>query len=112
MFMLDGAGEGAGDTRSTAGPGPGRESAGALPHVDGRRYRVGCAGQFFLNQDSGAPLHLTTDDLDEAFASCDSGPIGVEVYDSVTDHWLGPCSQEEIDEAKARLISRAAATTA
>lgn len=38
------------------------------------RYAVGCAGQHAMHDDSGgaSPLHLTTDDVDEAFAACET----------------------------------------
>jgi hypothetical protein len=46
------------------------------------------------------------DDEDEAIAACEAGPVGCEVYDTVTGKWIGPASQEEIEEAKARLAER------
>jgi len=69
------------------------------------RYRVGCAGQFFMNDDSGgaSPIHNATDDVDEAIASCETGPVGCEVYDTVEDRWIGPTCMEEIEAAKTRL---------
>lgn len=72
------------------------------------RFMVGCAGQFALHQDGSGSLHLVTDDQDEAIASCATGPVGCEVYDTVTRRWIGPMCQEEIDEAKARIEARAA----
>ncbi len=61
------------------------------------RYQIGCAGMFAIGQVYGA------DTEDEAFAFCDTGPMGCEVYDTLTRKWLGPTCQEEIDAAKARL---------
>ena len=67
-----------------------------------RRYQVGCAGQFVLGTTS------STNDLDEAIASCDEPP-GCEVFDRVERRWIGPMDPSEIDEAKARLAERRAA---
>lgn len=47
------------------------------------------------------------DDRDEAIVACESGPVGCEVHDTVTDKWIGPTCWEEIDEAKARIAARA-----
>lgn len=66
------------------------------------RYRIGCAGMFVLDTDWGC------NDEDEAIVACESGPLGCEVYDSVTGEWIGPSCQQEIDEAKARLAARRA----
>ena len=69
------------------------------------RYLVGCAGQFMLHGDGSGYLHLVTNDVNEAIASCETGPIGCEVYDSLERKWIGPTCQEEIDEAKAALAA-------
>lgn len=71
-----------------------------------KRYLVGCAGQFVLYGDGSGYLHNTTDDEDEAIASCDTGPLGCEVYDTVEKKWIGPMCQEEIDEAKANVEAK------
>jgi hypothetical protein len=69
------------------------------------RYRVGCAGMFMLAEEGA--MHLPGyDDADEAIVACETGPLGCEVYDSVTKEWIGPSSMEEIDLAKARLAER------
>lgn len=72
------------------------------------RYAVGCAGQHAMHDDSGgaSPLHLTTDDVDEAFAACETGPVGCEVYDRKERAWIGPLCREEIDDAKAMITAR------
>lgn len=77
--------------------------------MSGYRYLVGCAGQFMLYEDSGglAPLHAMVDDVDEAFAACETGPVGCEVYDIHARRWIGPGSIEEIEAAKTRLAARA-----
>lgn len=64
------------------------------------RYRVGCAGMFVLGMDYGV------DDEDEAIVACGAGPAGCEVHDTLTNKWIGPTCQEEIDEAKARIAAR------
>jgi hypothetical protein len=73
------------------------------------RYKVGCAGQFVLYGDGTGHLHGEFDDVDEAIAACDTGPIGCEVYDADEGRWIGPGSRAEIDEAKAALAARAIA---
>jgi hypothetical protein len=64
------------------------------------RYRVGCAGMFALGMAYGM------DDEDAAIVACESGPVGCEVHDTLTNRWIGPSCQEEIDAAKARLAAR------
>jgi hypothetical protein len=79
-----------------------------LPRSNGARYQVGCAGMFML---AGESIHLPTyADEDEAIVACESGPAGCEVYDTVTKEWIGPTSQEEINEAKARIAKRGEST--
>lgn len=63
-------------------------------------YRVGCAGQFELGMDYGV------DDEDEAIAACLHGPIGCEVFDTVTGKWIGPTCMEDILDAQAHLAAR------
>lgn len=70
------------------------------------RYRVGCAGMFVLGTDYGC------DDRDGALVACETGPVGCEVHDTLTGEWIGPTCQEEIDEAKARLDTRASGSVA
>jgi hypothetical protein len=67
------------------------------------RYLVGCTGQFALHAEGAGYLHNETDNEDEAVASCETGPVGCEVYDQLMRQWIGPTCIEEIEEAKARV---------
>lgn len=73
-----------------------------------RRYHVGCAGQFVLQEQGSGYLHGTYDDELEAFVACgdETAPLGAYVLDTHTGDSFGPSSYEELAEARKRLEAR------
>lgn len=78
--------------------------------IDKRRYLVGCAGQFLLQEEGAGYLHGAYDDELEAFVACgdENAPLGAYAVDTETGDCFAPSSYEELAEARERLEARRA----